>query len=392
VSESTSERRVGVGWIGHLAGKRGVAHAAALVATLTLLAVVDRTIGKYEGGGPYRAEIPRPIRAVQRAHGARHLVLGCSTSNWFAGTLAKAWQVEKSAVVDGHMSDCLQTCTLAEARRLQALGRHFETATFGVNSFEYCEAYRERRSMQEVELMPLANSLELARVYLQSEDPLRYFGGWLMNHVSLVYGNTMWLQRHTRKALFGNESPNGGWFRREPPKARRRESFACNYPAADRDFGLAATRGALRALEALADRVLLVVLPDRGYAEDTTEARAARDLFAREHRELAAEFERVEVLDLAIPELARRELFRDGAHLNDKGIRAAQKLLLAQVRALPPAAVAGTRRADRDTGASIRTNAPDETNDGANHAPELDAPATAPTDPDLAVPPEAERE
>jgi len=53
------------------------------------------------------------------------------------------------------MSDCLQACTMAEARKLAASGRHFQTATFGVNAFEYCEAYRERRSMQEVELMPL---------------------------------------------------------------------------------------------------------------------------------------------------------------------------------------------------------------------------------------------
>jgi hypothetical protein len=392
VSDSTSERGFGVGWIGRLSSKKAFAHAAVVLVTMALFVVIDRAIGKYEGGGPYRAEIPRPIRAVQRASGARHLVLGCSTSNWFAVTLAKAWRVEKSAVVDGHMSDCLQTCTLAEARHLQALGRHFDTVTFGVNSFEYCESYRERRSMQEVELMPLANSLELARVYLQSEDPLRYVGGWLMNQVSLVYGNTMWLQRHTRKALFGNESPNGGWFRRELPKPRRRESFVCDYTAADRDFGLAATRGALQALEALADRVLLVVLPDRGLSTDTPVARAARELFVREHRELAADFERVELVDLAVPELARREFFRDGAHLNAKGIRAADKLLSARVRALPAAAGAGASRADRDTGASIETNANAEKNVEAKLDPELDPAATEPLDQELAEPPEAERE
>jgi hypothetical protein len=328
---------------------------AAIVLTLVLLAWVDRAIGSHQGGGPYREEIPRPIRAVQRAPSARHLVVGCSTSNWFAGALLAAWQIDKGALVDAHMSDCLQSCTLAETRRLQALGRHFETATFGVNSFEYCEEYRERRSMQEVELMPIASSLELARIYVQSSDPLRYFGGWLMNQVSLVYGNTMWLQRHTRKAWFGNESPNGNWFRRDPPKPRRREAFACDYLKADRDFGLAATRAALVALEAIADRVMLVVLPDRAYALDTPEARAARELFVREHRELVSEFQRVELVDLVDPRLTRRELFRDGAHLNGKGIRAATGVLIAGVPKLTPDPGGRAPRADRDTGAAIET-------------------------------------
>ena len=184
--------------------------------TLAAFVAIDRAIGRYEEGGPYRQEIPRPILAVQRAPEARHVVLGCSTSNWFAPALVKGWQLPASDVVDAHMSDCLQACTLAEARRLQALGRHFQTATFGVNTFEYCEEYRERRSMQEVELMPLGRSLELARVYSHSQDPLRYAGGWLLNQVSLVYSNTMWLQRHFRKAWFGDESSGNAWFEQEP--------------------------------------------------------------------------------------------------------------------------------------------------------------------------------
>jgi hypothetical protein len=310
---------------------------------------VDRAIGNQEGGGPYRQEIPRPIRAVQRAPAAQHLVIGCSTSNWFPAALPEALQVGKRAVVDGHMSDCLQACTLAEARRLQALGRHFSSVTFGVNTFEYCEDYRERRSMQEVELMPLAHSLELGRVYWHSDEPLRYVGGWFMNQVSLVYGNTMWLQRHTRKAWFGNEGTDGDWFRPSVPKpARKKDAFLCDYVAADRDFGLAATRGALVALADLADRVRLVLLPDRGYAEDTAEARAGRELFAREHRRLVAGFPRVDLVDLLDPTLTRRELFRDGAHLNAKGVRAAQHVLTARLRELPPLPVEGSDRTPRE--------------------------------------------
>lgn len=302
---------------------------------LGLLALVDRAIGRFEGGGPYREEIPRPITAVQRAKAASHVVLGCSTSNWFAGALRRGWRLRDRDVVDAHMSDCLQACTMAEARRLAALGRHFQTATFGVNAFEYCEAYRERRSMQEVELMPLEHSLELARVYAHSEDPLRYAGGWLMNHVSTVYGNTMWLQHHARKLWFGNEGIDPRWFRREPPPARaRRESFLCDYAKADRDFGLAATRGALRALEALADRVQLVVLPDKQNSGDTPEARAVRELFSREHRELAAEFERVELIELLDPTLTQRSLFRDGAHLNQKGVKLASQSLAKRLPAV----------------------------------------------------------
>jgi len=182
--------------------------------------------------------------------------------------------------------------------------------------------------------MPLEHSLDLARVYWHSDDPLRYAGGWLMNHASLVYGNTMWLQRHVRKSWFGNEGLDGRWFRREaPPKGRRREAFVCDYGAADRDFGLAATRGALRALEALADRVQLVVLPDKQHSADTEAARRTRELFAAEHHELVADFERVELIDLLDPSLTKQELFRDGAHLSQKGVKLASASL---ARRLPP--------------------------------------------------------
>jgi hypothetical protein len=306
--------------------------------TLAAFVAIDRAIGRYEEGGPYRQEIPRPILAVQRAPEARHVVLGCSTSNWFAPALVKGWQLPASDVVDAHMSDCLQACTLAEARRLQALGRHFQTATFGVNTFEYCEEYRERRSMQEVELMPLGRSLELARVYSHSQDPLRYAGGWLLNQVSLVYGNTMWLQRHFRKAWFGDESSGSAWFEQEPGPARKRsQAFQCDYAAADRDFGLAATRGALVAMMGLAERVQLVVLPDREYARDSAEARRGRELFAAEHRELVAGLERVAFIDLLEPELLDPNLFRDGAHLSGKGVKLAQSLLSKRLIQLPSA-------------------------------------------------------
>jgi hypothetical protein len=304
-----------------------------LALTLAGVVAVDRAIGGHEGGGPYRQEIWRPIAEVRRAPTARHIVVGCSTSNWFAKALRSGWKLERQDIVDAHMSDCLQGCTMAEARQLQVLGRHFQTATFGVNSFEYCEAYRERRSMQEVELMPFEHSLDLARVYIHSDDPLRYAGGWLMNHASLVYGNTMWLQRHARKRWFGNESLDARWYRRElPPKGPRKESFQCDYSVADRDFGKAATRGALRALSALSDRVQLVLLPDKQHSADTDAARRNRELFALEHRELAADFERVELVDLLEPALTQPQLFRDGAHFNAKGVQLASAHL---VRRLP---------------------------------------------------------
>lgn len=306
-----------------------------LAATLALFVWIDRAIGAAEGGGPYRTEIMRPVRVVQRAKKAEHVVLGCSTSNWFPRALGKAWRLDPSAIVDAHMSDCHQTCTMAEARHLHRLGFHFRTATFGVNSFEYCEKYRERRVMQEVELLPLSDTLELARIYARGDEPLRYAGGWLMNHVSHVYGNTMWLQRHFRKRWFGNESPDREWFMpfRTARKPRGDGGFRCDYERADRDYGLAATRGALRALELLADRVHLVLLPDRAYAEDTPESLRVRELLLLEHQRLQSEFESVELIDLQGGELAERALFRDGAHLKAKGVTLASKIL---ARRLPP--------------------------------------------------------
>lgn len=311
---------------------------ASLLVTLAVFAGLDRWIGRWEDGGPYRQEIPRPVAAVMQAPNAHHIVLGCSTSNWFAPALAAGWGLPEAEVVDAHMSDCLQACTLAEARRLQSLGRHFQTATFGVNTFEYCEEYRERRSMQEVELMPFAYTLDLARVYLHSTDPLRYAGGWLMNNLSLSYGNTMWLQRHARKSWFGNEGANNAWWASEPaPRRQRPNVFGCDYPAADRDFGLAATRGALRAMLQLADRVQLVLLPDQDYAADSEPARAGRELFVAEHRALVAQLQRVELIELLDPSLLDPKLFRDGAHFNARGVKRARSVLS---RSLTPLAQA----------------------------------------------------
>lgn len=367
--------------IGRWLARVGLPLALALAGVLAL----DRAIGRHEGGGPYRKEIPRPIAEVRRAPTARHIVVGCSTSNWFAKALRSGFQLGRKDVVDAHMSDCLQGCTMAEARQLQALGRHFQTATFGVNSFEYCEAYRERRSMQEVELMPIEHSLDLARVYIHSDDPLRYAGGWLMNHASLVYGNTMWLQRHARKRWLGNESLDGRWFRREtPPKGPRRESFQCDYAAADRDFGKAATRGALRALSALADRVQLVLLPDKQHSADGDEARRTRELFAREHRELVADFERVELIELLDPALTRQQLFRDGAHFNAKGVKLASDHLVRRVRRpLEPA------RAEEP---AVEPPAPArEASRPDAGEPSEDVEAAAPLDMEGAAPPRAAR-
>jgi hypothetical protein len=311
---------------------------ASLLVTLAAFVWLDRWIGRWEDGGPYRQEIPRPVTAVMQAPSAHHIVLGCSTSNWFAPALAAGWGLQESEVVDAHMSDCLQACTLAEARRLQSLGRHFQTATFGVNTFEYCEDYRERRSMQEVELMPLGDTLDLARVYVHSTDPLRYAGGWLMNQVSLVYGNTMWLQRHARKSWFGNEGSNNGWLERGPaPRRPRADGLGWDYPAADRDFGLAATRGALRAMLALADRVQLVLLPDQDYAADSDPARAGRELFVAEHRALAAKLKRVDLIELLDPSLLDPKLFRDGAHFNPRGVKRARSVLSKNLIQLPQA-------------------------------------------------------
>ena len=146
----------------------------------------------------------------------------------------------------------------------------------------------------------------------------------------------MWLQRHVRKSWFGSEGLDNAWFEREPPPPRkRRDVFGCDYVAADRDFGLAATRGALRALQSLADRVQLVLLPDREYASDSDPARQGRELFTAEHRALSAQMERVELIDLLHPTLLDPALFRDGAHFNRDGVKRASSVLSESVRELP---------------------------------------------------------
>ena len=300
--------------------------ALAVVVAVAAVFGVDRWVGGVERGGPYRQAIQQPVSRAQKAHGAEHIVLGCSTSEWFPSAIARSRKLSREKVVDAHMSDCHQSCTMAEATALRRLGLHYQTATFGVNMFEYCEKYRARRSMQEVELLPFDESLRLLPVYAASDDPLRMAGGWLLNHLSLVYGNTMWLQRHHRKAWFGNESLSSSWFRKSKPKKQRREAFECDYLEADRRFGLAATRAAVEAASELADQVYLVALPEKPYSGAAPELAKARETFYAEHADLTKDLDRVVVVDLLDSSLAQARHFRDNAHLNRQGIQAASKL------------------------------------------------------------------
>ncbi len=301
--------------------------ALAVVVAVAAVFLVDRWVGSIDQGGPYRQAIREPVSRAQRAHGAEHIVLGCSTSEWFPSAIRGYRKLSSEKVVDAHMSDCHQSCTMAEATALRRLGLHYQTATFGVNMFEYCEKYRARRSMQEVALLPFDESLRLLPIYAASDDPLRLAGGWLLNHLSLVYGNTMWLQRHHRKAWFGNESLSSTWFRKSKPKKQaRREAFECDYLEADRRFGLAATRAAVEAATELADQVYLVVLPEKPYSGDAPAAARAREKFFAEHADLTKDLDGVHVIDLLDSSLAQARHFRDNAHLNRQGIKAASKL------------------------------------------------------------------
>jgi hypothetical protein len=254
-------------------------------------------------------------------------VLGSSTSEWFPGAITQHWKLSRSQVLDAHMSDCHQSCTMAEAAALVRMGLHYQTATFGVNMYEYCESYRARRSMQEVELLPFDESLRLLPIYARSDDPLRLAGGWLLNQLSDVYGNTMWLQRHHRKAWFGNEALARNWFRTSDEKKPKRDTaFSCDYLEADRRFGIAATRAAVQVAAELADQVYLIALPDKPHSGDAPEAQQARETFRAEHADLAGSFERVRFIDLLDPSVAQARHFRDNAHLNRQGIKAASRL------------------------------------------------------------------
>lgn len=308
--------------------------ALALVITGTALFWVDRRIGGIDQGGPYREALREPLRRAERAREAEHVVLGCSTVSWLPRAIAGQRKLPNGKVLDAHISDCHQSCSMAEAVKLARMGRHYQSATFGVNMFEYCQSYRARRSMQEVELLPFDESLRLLPVYLQSDDPLRLTGGWLLNQVSQVYGNTMWLQRHVRKDWFGKESLAASWYRKSEPeqktktktKTKRRQAFRCDYLEADRRYGTAATRAALEAALELADQVYLVLLPDKVYSDPSETSARANETFLTEHAALVSDLERVQMIELVDPRVIQPRHFRDNAHLNRQGISAASKL------------------------------------------------------------------
>lgn len=319
---------------------------------LAALAGLDWKLSDGRAAGWERNTLRNALKRVDTASSATVAILGSSTSkDWLPERLvAEVMGVPTRAVLDAHINGCHQDCTWAEVRRLKAEGRRFDAVFIGTNLFQLCEFEHTKRILQQSWLLPLADLPALLTSYLHAARPLRPLGRLLGLTLSGAYGDATVVRRQLENGLKkvwnpepkdGRRLPAWAWARRKglpgaPP-------LSCTYTEQDVSLKLAYSAALLDDLAAVTDHVYLMLLPEvtLGIDEPEHRARWARHLAA--HRALADARPHVQLVDLVHGGVRDRRQYRDGFHLNDKGIAAQQQLFRARVAALRAGASGGAK-------------------------------------------------
>jgi hypothetical protein len=267
---------------------------------------------------------------------ARVAQLGSSTSadwmqpDWLEKTLGRP----PGDVLDAHINGCHQTCTWSEVRRFLKEGRHFELVTFGTNVFQQCEHRHSKRVLQDTLLMPISDVPALFALYRHGSDPLGDMTRYLGMQLSGAYGDTSVFQRRWSYVLFGPTGDGDAWRwarRSEPPPTPVQ---TCDYAPESIAFKTAATQALFEDLARLADRSVILLLPDATLADPSPEVAERWEKHRALYRDLVAPHPTLTLLDLsAFTETEgawRPEHFRDGVHTKDEG-RVRQRALFARL-------------------------------------------------------------
>jgi hypothetical protein len=231
-------------------------------------------------------------------------------------------------VLDAHINGCHQDCTWAEVRRLLAEGHHFDVAFYGTNLFQLCEYPHTKRALQQRELLPPADRLDLLRLYLHSQHPLAQVGRFVGGGISAVYADTTATQREAALRVLGRADPDRAWVR--PALEEPAQPPACAYGADEVAYKRAVSAALFADLGRLAERTYVLLLPDATLdSRDPAHVRAWERHRAL-HRELAQASEHVVLIDLAIAHPA--EDYTDGVHLQPQAGVEQRRLLYKQLR------------------------------------------------------------
>lgn len=282
----------------------------------------DRTIG-WE-----RHAVVSTQRRWETSSATKIVLLGSSTSvDWMRPEyLARHFGISSDAILDAHINGCHQDCTVAEVKRLLHLKKRYRLAFFGTNQFQLCEYEHSKRVLQQVMMVPTEDVLSIFIPYGKTKQPLNYFGRFWGMTISGVYGDTSTLQERWARALFGesNEAVTYRWARRVNVAHKPRK--ICSYLDDEIAYKKALTEQLLHDLERLADKTILMLLPDEHLAEPATEVQTPWDAHRALHHDLAKRYPHVTVLDLSRGGAEKPEHFRDGFHVNAQGEALQQRL------------------------------------------------------------------
>jgi hypothetical protein len=302
-------------------------NAASVLAVLVLLGALDRWLGSEEREGVSLRQIELATERAAAKPEARVLVLGSSTSDWLrpdyvAGALGR----DPKDILDAHMNACLQDCSWAQVRGFSLAQRHFELALMGLNLYAMCEHPDVNRITQLVSLTEAENLPEVAALLARSGNPVR---AWVrLAGVGLLhaYRDPRRLRTAIGSLLGAPSGARSASWVRPPDAARQGWVPVCAYSADDIRFKRLVMELLLEQLSALADRTVLIMLPDRAVTlEDPDHVRA----WARHReilRELVAETPRATLMDLVDGGAQRPELYLDHVHLKAAGTRIQQEL------------------------------------------------------------------
>jgi hypothetical protein len=290
---------------------------------LLLVFGVDSWLGSQRHLRDTRAGLAAMARRLEAKPAARVLTLGSSTAGrWLKPAyLSGALGLPVSAVADGHVASCLHDCTYAQVRQLLRQDRHYELVFFGVNLYGMCEFPALVRTIQQESLTPWEDLPDLLGLYMESQTPLRSVGRFVATKVSGVYESPRYVRSRLRR-LLGIRRESGSahlWYR---VRADKQEKWLplCDYAEESIHYKTAISEKLFDALSDLADRVVLVFLPDASLAsKDAHQAEAwQRHRAIQEH--FAAKHRAVEFMDLVEGGARNARLYRDHVHLNGQGI------------------------------------------------------------------------
>ena len=291
---------------------------ALALALIPSLALADHWLSEGRTTGFERNAIQGALARIDEKPDASGVILlGSSTSrDWIRiARLPRQFGEDKADVLAAQVNGCQQGCTWAEVRRLLSEGRHFRVALFGTNQYQMCEHEHSKRVLQHRSLAPAGDAGAFLSAYLHTERPLRWIGRYLFGAVSGAYADTAAVQHRLGREWMGRDRIREELFYIRPD-APPEPLELCAYSARDVAYKRELSRRLFADLAQLADRVFILILPDRSLADADDPAIArAWDAHRQLHEELAAAHDNVVVLDLTAGEVYAHEDFKDGVHL-----------------------------------------------------------------------------